>query len=209
MKPFLRALLFLLVIGAVIAGATAYAVARRGLSTRTEPSRVEEFVARTMRSLATPSAVRSMSNPIQPTPEAMEEAMAHFADHCASCHANNGSGDTDIGRGLYPPAPDMRLAPTQDLSDGELFSIIENGIRLTGMPAWGNGTAEGERASWELVHFIRRLPTLTDEEIARMEGMNPKTAEEWRQEEEIRRFLAGEGVKPPTASPHKHDGSQE
>ena len=207
-KPFLRALLFLLVIGGVVVGAVAYSVARRGLSARTEPSRVEEFVARTMRRLATPSAVRSMSNPVEPTPKVIEEALEHFADHCASCHANNGSGDTEIGRGLFPPAPDMRLPPTQELSDGELFSIIENGIRLTGMPAWGNGTPEGQRASWELVHFIRRLPNLTDDEISRMEALNPKSEEEWRQQEEIRRFLAGEDVKP-SSRPHKHDGSQQ
>jgi len=54
----------------------------------------------------------------------------------------------------------MRGAETQSLSDGELFSIIEHGIRLTGMPAWGTGTPESERDSWGLVHFVRRLPKL-------------------------------------------------
>ena len=78
------------------------------------------------------------------------------------------------------------------MSDGELFSIIENGVRLTGMPAWGTGTPEGERASWALVHFIRRLPAMTEEEIAAMEQLNPKSADEWREEEDARRFLAGE-----------------
>ena len=73
------------------------------------------------------------------TEEAIAEGRAHFADHCASCHANDGSGDTEMGRGLYPRAPDMRLAATQNLEDHELFYIIENGIRLTGMPAWGTG----------------------------------------------------------------------
>ena len=209
MKAFLRALLVLLVIGAIVMAATAYSIARRGLSTRTEPAQVEEFLARTMRRLATPSAMRSMTNPVLPTPDVIEEGLEHFADHCAICHANNGSGDTEIGHGLYPRAPDMRLERTQDLSDGELFSIIENGIRLTGMPAWGTGTPEGERGSWALVHFIRRLPALTAEEIARMEALNPKTSEEWRQEEEIRRFLAGDDVEPPTAAPHKHDGAQD
>ncbi|MBA3891425.1 MAG: hypothetical protein H0X64_12935 [Gemmatimonadaceae bacterium] len=67
---------------------------------------------------------------------------------------------------------------------GELFSIIENGIRLTGMPAWGTGTPEGEHASWVLVHFIRRLPSLSDDELVRMEALNPKTSEQWREEEE-------------------------
>lgn len=209
MKAFIRAFILLVVVAAVLGGVLAYSVARRGLSTRTEPSRIEEYLARTMRSLATPSDVRSMRNPVEPTDAVITDGLEHFADHCAVCHANNGSGDTEIGRGLYPLAPDMRAAATQELSDGELFSIIENGIRLTGMPAWGNGTPEGERASWALVHFIRRLPRLTEEEIGRMEVLNPKSAEQWREEEEARRFLAGEDVKPSTPAPHKHDGSRE
>jgi mono/diheme cytochrome c family protein len=204
-KAFIRAFVVLIVIAAVIGGVLAYSIVRRGLSARGEPTRVEEWVARTMRSLATPSAVRSTRNPVEPSEAVLTEGLEHFADHCALCHANNGSGDTEIGRGLYPRAPDMRAAATQELTDGELFSIIENGIRLTGMPAWGTGTPEGERASWALVHFIRRLPTLTDEEIARMEALNPKTSEQWREEEEARRFLAGEDVKPTAATPHKHD----
>ena len=74
----------------------------------------------------------------------------------------------------------MRATNTQSLTDGELFSIIEHGIRLTGMPAWGNGTPEGERDSWGLVHFVRRLPKLTPEEIERMESLNPKTPAQFK-----------------------------
>jgi mono/diheme cytochrome c family protein len=207
-KAFLRALIVLVAIAAVVVGIVAYSIVRRGLSARAEPSRVEELVARTMRGLATPRRVRSMTNPVKRTQAVLTEGLEHFSDHCAVCHANNGSGHTEIGRGLYPPPPDMRAAATQELSDGELFSIIENGIRLTGMPAWGTGNAEGERASWALVHFIRRLPELTDEEISRMESLNPKSANEWREEEDARRFLAGEDVRPPSTPQHDHDGSQ-
>ena len=88
----------------------------------------------------------------------------------------------------------MRATNTQSLTDGELFSIIEHGIRLTGMPAWGNGTPEGERDSWGLVHFVRRLPKLTPEEIERMESLNPKTPAQFKEEEETRRFLQGESI---------------
>jgi len=204
-KAFWRALAALLGVVAIVAAAAAYAIARRGLSTRTEPSQLEELVARGMRRLATPSAVRSMANPVEPTESVLQEGLEHFADHCAVCHANDGSGDTEMGRGLYPRAPDMRVAPTQELTDGELFSIIEHGVRLTGMPAWGTGTPEGERASWALVHFIRRLPRLTDEEIGRMHALNPRSADEWRREEEIRRFLAGEDVNPATTPPENDD----
>jgi mono/diheme cytochrome c family protein len=176
----------------ILAGALAYSVLRRGLSTREEPSRVESALALTMRRLA----VRDRQNPIPASDAVVNEGLAHYADHCAVCHANNGSGDTAIGRGLYPKAPDMRLSRTQSLTDGELFSIIENGIRLTGMPAWGTGTPEGERDSWGLVHFIRRLPTLTEADIERMEALNPKSEADWQQEEEIRRFLSGEPTPP-------------
>ncbi len=194
MKAFFRALL-LLVTGAMVAGGVAaYAIVSRGLSTRVAPSAIEKSIALTMRRLATPRAVREASNPVEPSPAVIEEALGHYADHCATCHANDGSGDTDIGRSFYPPAPDMRTARTQDLSDGELFSIIEHGIRLTGMPAWGTGTPEGERGSWGLVHFVRRLPALTADDVARMESMNPKSPEAFREEEEARRFLAGEQI---------------
>jgi mono/diheme cytochrome c family protein len=207
-KAFIRAFVVLVVTIVAALGVLAYSIASRGLSTRGEPTRVEEFVARTVRRLATPAAVRSMQNPVEPTEAVLAEGLEHFADHCASCHANNGSGDTEIGRALYPRAPDMRAAPTQDLSDGELFAIIENGIRLTGMPAWGTGTPEGGHTSWALVHFIRRLPRLTEEDVARMEELNPKTAAQWREEEEARRFLAGEEPMPPRPAPHEHGGSQ-
>ena len=93
---------------------------------------------------------------------------------------------------------------TQELTDGELFYIIENGVRLTGMPAWGGpGSAEG---SWHLVHFIRHLPELTAEEKARMEALNPRSPEEWRALQDEEAFLRGE--QPPAREPghgaHSH-----
>jgi mono/diheme cytochrome c family protein len=203
---FLRAVVVLIVIAAAVTAGLLYSVTRRGLSTRAEPSWLEERLARSMRSLATPAELRTGTNPVTATPEVLEEALTHFADHCAVCHGNDGGGDTSIGRSLYPKAPDMRAEATQSLSDGALFSIIENGIRLTGMPAWGDGTPEGQQASWGLVHFIRRLQTLTPEQLERMEALNPKTPAEFREDEEARRFLAGEDAAPAKpAAPHRHE----
>jgi hypothetical protein len=76
------------------------------------------------------------------------------------------------------------------------------------MPAWGTGTPEGAEASWALVHFIRHLADLTDAELETMKTLNPKSAEQWREEEEARRFLEG-GSEPspkPSAGAHKHGG---
>ena len=130
--------------------------------------------------------------------------MEHFADHCATCHGNDGSGRTHIGNGLYPPPPDMSLAATQKLTDGELYYIIENGIRFTGMPAFGEKPGdEHDDATWKLVRFIRHLPMITDDEVILMTTMNPKSPKDVEQEERIQRFLRGE-EDPPVEQNSKH-----
>jgi mono/diheme cytochrome c family protein len=178
-----------------------------GVSARPQPSGLEVVTAHTLRSIAIRARVRGISNPVPVSDAVVKEGMEHFADHCAVCHGNDGGGDTEMGRGLYPRAPDMRLRATQDLSDGELFYIIENGVRLTGMPAWSTGTNEGETSSWHLVHFIRHLPKLTDEELALMEDLNPRTPTELRQREEEKKFLQGDATATPETPTHQHTGA--
>jgi mono/diheme cytochrome c family protein len=174
---------------------------RHGFSARDRPSRAEALIAETMRRLAIPSAAKQRTNPIEITPEAISEARAHFADHCAQCHANDGSGQSEMGMNMYPKPPDMRQRITQDKSDGELFYIIQNGVRLTGMPAWGE-TGRDDADSWKLVAFIRRLPNLTAEDITTMESLNPKSSNEWREQVEEETFL--KGGEAPKAEPHGH-----
>ena len=179
-----------LVTAAVFLSAAGFAYLKStGLSTRVEPGRIEALVARSARSMAIPSSARVLPNPIPLSADVIAEGMAHYADHCATCHANDGSGKTEMGQGLYPRAPDMRLPATQELSDGELFYVIEHGIRFTGMPGWGTGTATGELASWQLVHFMRHLPSLTPAELDAMKDRNPRSPQEIRLELEEERFL--------------------
>ena len=174
---------------------------RGGISVRRAPSAVERFVARRLRHLAIPAGARDEKNPLPASPQVIAEGREHFADHCALCHANDGSGDSEIGHGLYPKVPDMRKDDTQSLSDGELFYIIANGIRFTGMPAWGDGDHDAED-NWELVHFIRHLPKITHQELEEMERLNPKSAGEAAEDKEEREFLGGEGSAP--AAGHDH-----
>ncbi len=190
----------------VLAGVLGFLmVLKHGFSARDEPTAVEAFVARRVRHLAVPRAAREMTNPVELNEEVLSEARAHFADHCASCHGNDGRGQTTIGQHLYPRAPDMASSKTRSLSDGELFYVIEHGIRLTGMPAWGEDTPEDDRESWKLVHFIRHLPDITPEEIEEMKELNPKTRAEFKDEDAIRRFLEGGEVPPPReVHEHKH-----
>jgi mono/diheme cytochrome c family protein len=177
-----------------------------GFSAREEPSAVERWVARRVRMAAVPANASAMANPAPDTPEVLAEARAHWADHCASCHGNDGSGDSMMGHRTFPPAPDMRLPETQQLTDGELFYIIQNGVRLTAMPAWGelnhNTSEHDELDSWKLVRFIRHLPKLTFEEKKEMEKLNPKGPEDRQEEEEEEKFLRGEDTNGQTEHHH-------
>jgi mono/diheme cytochrome c family protein len=208
MRPVLKAFLLLLGLAVVVTAVGLWYFVNSGVSAKEQPGRLEEFMARGVRNMAIARRAASLTNPVEYSAEVIADGRAHFADHCAVCHANDGSGKTATGQGLWPKPPDMRLPPTQDLTDGELFWIIENGIRFTGMPAWSTGTKEGETASWHLVHFIRRLPKLTPEELEEMKSLNPTSPAEIRQLIEEEQFLKGGGDKPAAAptTPHKHRG---
>ncbi len=151
-----------------IAAGLVWFLRSHGFSARQKPSAIEAFFARHARRIAVEPGAREMKNPLPATPLNVAEARDHFADHCAFCHANDGSGKTEINAGLYPPAPDLRQPETQNLSDGELFYIIKNGVRFTGMPGWGGEDEE----NWELVLFIRHLPRLSTRERELMNEIN-------------------------------------
>ncbi len=172
-----------------------------GFSARAQPTAIETTLAETAHWMAIPAGARSRVNPVPDSPAVLEEAKAHWADHCATCHGNDGSGKTPIGSGLYPPAPDMRQSDTQKMTDGELFFIIENGVRMSGMPAWG-GAGHDEQDSWKLVRFIRHLPHLSEQELLDMEKLNPKSPDELKEEQEEREFLNGGQAH--ESSPHHH-----
>lgn len=175
-----RAVVAILVIGIAV---YVWLLFRDGVSTRRAPNRTEMVIARMLRHFAVPAALRGAKNPVPLTPAVLAEAREHFADHCASCHGNDGRGQADLGRNLYPRAPDMTQPDTQKLSDGELFAIIRDGVRFTGMPGWSGDDAD----NWKLVHLIRHMPRMTKEEIESMKAFNPVT----RQQREEDEFLNG------------------
>ena len=171
MKPW-KAVSLLLFALAVAAAAYGLMLVRRGFSALATPSAIEELAATTARKLAVPSAYRQLRNPIPPSTENIRGGMEHFAFHCSPCHSNDGSGHTVYGKGLYPKPPDMRAAATQNKSDGELYYTIENGVRLSGMPAFSGEHTVAQ--TWHLILFIRHLPQITAEELDEMKALNPK-----------------------------------
>ena len=172
-----KLIVFFIVIGLGIVGAfgwTGYQLFTSGFSAKTDPHALEVFIARKVRLLAIPTESRNAQNPIPLSPDVIKDSLAHFADHCALCHANNGSGQTPIGKNVNPRVPDLRLPDIQSLSDGEIFWVIHNGIRFTAMPAWGEGDPAEDKGSWKLVHFIRHLPQLTPEELDQIAALSPR-----------------------------------
>ena len=193
----------LVAIGLVLVAAFfGWRTVQRGFSARDTPSKMEILVATKARALAVPASYRSLTNPVANSGENIRAGMEHFADHCFVCHANNGSGDTSFGKNMYPKPPDMRASETQKKTDGELFYTIYNGIRLSGMPAFGEKDQSDAESTWQLVRFIRHLPSLTEEEQKQMEKLNPMAPMEQSEQNQEEQFL--QGGKPPVSMKMKH-----
>jgi len=189
-----------LAVVAVVAGGL-FLLVQRGFSARVRPSAFEASIATAIRDWVVPARYPPMPNPVRCSEEAVAEGRAHWADHCATCHANNGSGDSMFGRGMYPKPPDMRRQETQRQSDGKLYYTIKNGVRLSGMPAFGD-PGDHDTDTWKLVCFVRQLPRLSFKEEQQMKKMNPKTPEELEEERQEEEFLNGGA--PPAPDGHHH-----
>ena len=161
-QGFFLALLMIALIAAITAGALLW----RGFRATSEPSAFERNVARAVRNWAIPRHSRDEKNPLQPTSENLQKARETFFASCATCHGYVDTGVPQLGRALYPRAPDLRSPRTQALTDGEIHYIIENGVQLTGMPAWKNSDPTQPDDTWRLVLFIRSLRPLSTQEEA-------------------------------------------
>ena len=154
----------------ILSGIYGAALIHRGFRANEEPSAAEKIVARMVRNLSIPSSARRQTNPWKATPKNLQEARDLFLARCAICHGTDGSGVTQEGRNLYPKPPDLRAPRTQNLTDGEIHYIIQNGVRLTGMPAWGSPHDEADNDGWKLVLFIRSLRPLSAPEKSQQQS---------------------------------------
>jgi mono/diheme cytochrome c family protein len=99
-----------------------------------------------------------MKNPLAQSDEVLSDGRQLFLQSCALCHGSDGRGKTAIGRGMYPPAMDLNSPHVQHWSDAQLFWIIQNGVRLTGMPSWQSSISTND--TWKLARFLHNLPRL-------------------------------------------------
>jgi mono/diheme cytochrome c family protein len=144
--------LMLIVIGALLGGLL------QGCSADKHPSQEETTLANAAKDVAIPLEAGKMKNPLPETDEVVSQGQEVFLGSCAQCHGASGRGDTNIGRNMAPPAMDLTSSHVQHWSDAELFWIIQNGVRLTGMPAWKSSISDND--TWKLARFIHKIPSL-------------------------------------------------
>jgi mono/diheme cytochrome c family protein len=187
MRSFLIACILVL----AMLGLSGFLLLRQGLSARPEGSAGEAKLAGYARAWSLPGDYRNLRNPLDCSAAVvLADARAHWADHCATCHANNGTGEAMLGRGMYPKPPDMRLPATQTQTDGAIYFTIDNGVRFTGMPAFGQ-PGPHDMDTWKLVCFVRHLPQMTLAEEQQLKKLNPKTPDEIEEERVEEEFLNG------------------
>ena len=143
--------LIVLLTGVVVVG---YRSVRGGLSAEANPGRVERAIATRLVRLSIPRDARNADNPFT-DPSTWRDAALHFEEQCAACHGGDGRGDTYVGKNMYPKVPDLASPAIQQMTDGDLFYVIQNGVRWTGMPAWRTEYTVDD--TWKLVSFIRHL----------------------------------------------------
>jgi mono/diheme cytochrome c family protein len=129
-----------------------------GCTAHQQPSRAETALANMAKDVVIPMQAMQKDNPLPDNDEVINQGRQLFLQSCAICHGADGHGETYLGRNMYPPAMDMTSPHVQHWSDAELFWIIQNGVRLTGMPSWESSISETD--TWKLARFIHNLPRL-------------------------------------------------
>src|SRR6478752_1579558 len=103
----------------------------------------------------------------------ISKGAGQYAEMCSACHLAPGMKRTEISRGLYPRAPELRRKT--DLTPSEQFWIVKHGVKMTGMPAWG--VTHDDDLLWDVVAFVRKLPELTPEQYESLVKNAPKHEE--------------------------------
>lgn len=131
------------------------------VSAMNEESGMMKWVFNTTKNHSIESRLGDISVPDLNDSVMIREGFEHYNEMCVGCHGSPGTGMSEFSKSLNPQAP--YLVETVKGSDAkELFWITKNGIRMTGMPAWGK--THSDEKIWAIVAFMRKLPTLTKEQ---------------------------------------------
>ena len=141
-----------------------------------QPWTVETALANAAKDVVIPMQARSLTNPYAASPDVLQAGQQLYAQSCAICHGGDGRGQTDLGRDMYPPAMDLNSPHVQHWKDSDLFWIVQNGVRLTGMPSWKPVLSDSD--TWKMVAFLRTLPKASAQSGAGAPEAQPKRGEQ-------------------------------
>ena len=140
------------------------------------PGKLEKSLAQFALDRSVARRAPGRRNPLPSSPETLREGLHEYGENCLVCHGAPGVDPSEMSTGLNPGAPDLTVPRVQGRSDGQLFWITSEGVRMTGMPAFG--PTHDEKEIWAIVAFLRRLPELSDAETAELRAGAAATAPE-------------------------------
>jgi mono/diheme cytochrome c family protein len=128
------------------------------VSAANRPSGFEQWLLGTTMDNSVEKHSEDITVPDLKLPDKINEGFAHYNAMCRGCHGAPGQEQTEMSKGLNPPAPDLSES-AQDMTPQQLFWVTKNGVRMTGMPAWG--ITHPDDKIWSIVAFIEKLPGMT------------------------------------------------
>ncbi len=147
------------------------------VSAANKPSGLEKWFFGTTSDNSVEKHAEGITIPDLKSPDKINEGFRHYDEMCKGCHGAPGKEETELAKGLNPSAPDLSES-AQDMSPEELFWVTKNGIKMTGMPAWGKTHSDDK--IWEMVAFIETLPGMTGAQYDSLEAHSKPMEEESR-----------------------------
>lgn len=145
------------------------ALAAAACSAHSKPSSIETKLANAAKDVVIPFEAESAANPTPNTDLTLAQGRQVFIAHCAMCHSTDGKSQNQLGLAMYPPAMDLTSPHVQSWKDQELYWIIQNGIRLTGMPGWQGIITPDD--TWKVARYIHALPKMTPQKLAQLDAL--------------------------------------
>jgi mono/diheme cytochrome c family protein len=133
-------------------------------------SRIVLAIIEQLREHAIAVRARAIDPPNLEDPARIGAGAEHYAALCVGCHLAPGVTKSEIRTGLYPHPPNLAQEDTRDAQ--RAFWTVKHGIKMSAMPAWG--TTLDDAAIWDLVAFIRQMPSMTPETYQQLSKRRPR-----------------------------------
>lgn len=130
------------------------------------------WILNTTRDHSISTRAENIAAPALDDPALAKKGFNHYDEMCVSCHGAPGIEPDEFTKGLNPIPPDLVFS-IRDLSPSEMFLVVKNGIKMTGMP--GFGLTHSDPDVWAIVAFLKQLQKMSVEEYRSLKKLQIKT----------------------------------